>query len=470
MRLPFRDRFWLASLDGHGAIGTIGLDMTLAHTRWTPHRRIDDTVVMQSYLGSASGCANYFALGGAACNAAQQESFDGFVRASGPAVLDQPFQVDSTLAELRASGTGSLDWTAGAYAAQRIDRGETQTYQVDTTSGLPLADAVSSYKRDFRTRLLDYALFADGTLDLQGGLSLALGGRYFLYRRAARGTVSLPSRIVEPYTASSFDAHYRAHGFVGRARIDLRPGHGVLAYAQVASGFRPGGINVVPGLPDADASYRDDRLVNFELGTRVTLPEAGLHVDLTGFHQLWSHMQYGATSTDGGYSFITNLGAARISGVEASVSWEGLAGLRTRLAATYTDARLSRDQDSTAATASGRKGDRLLYVAPLAVSSSLSYETAIGAGFALEGGLDARYVGPSYSAFPDSTQLTRLRMGDMVTLDADLGVSRKADRLSFFVENLTGTRAVVWAGTVMGTDTVRRTRRRQLGLRYSRTF
>jgi outer membrane receptor protein involved in Fe transport len=69
-------------------------------------------------------------------------------------------------------------------------------------------------------------------------------------------------------------------------------------------------------------------------GGRLRLHGDRLRIDVAAYHQLWSRMQYAASTTDGAYSFITNIGSARIDGGEISLNWQPGRHFLARLDAT----------------------------------------------------------------------------------------------------------------------------------------
>jgi outer membrane receptor protein involved in Fe transport len=469
-RTPFVDDFLLGSAELHGEIGAVSLDATLSHSRWAPHRTLDFSAVNASHSTDQAACTHYFGLGSGACSSNQIDAFAAYVDTQTPAALHQPFAVTVDSAEARLSGSGRLTWTAGGFLSLRRDHGISATRPVDAATGLIEETTAPIAYRDFTGRLNQSALFADGTWRAWNWLSLSAGARYFHYSRHAWGTVSVPNPITGPYDPSSFDQTYRAHGAVGRARIDIRPDQALLLYAQVASGFRPGGINVVPGLDPTLAAYRDDRLVSLEAGGRIRLDGERLRLDGAIYRQHWAHMQYSATSADGGYAFITNIGSARIKGGELSLSWEPGPVLIARLDATYTDARLASDQTSTTATTPGRKGDRLPYVAPIALSASLLLDRPIGDRLRLLGSVHARYIGRSRATFRGVGSAPALAMGDTGTVDADAGLARGGAQVTLFVENLADTRGRLSAITNLQDDQTLLTRPRTIGVSLRHDF
>ena len=467
VRAPFSDRFLLLAADLHGEIGHgLSLDATLSHSSWRTHRRLDFTAATLSHEGDVAACSHYFALGGAACSGAQMAGFDAYVESQSPSLLDQPFVVTADSVEARLSGTGVVTWTAGVFASRRRDHGTNATSPVTAATGLVDPFRPLTAARTFNGSLDQSAAFADGEWRTGRWLTLSAGVRAFDYRRRARGQVDIASPITGPFDPSGFDHSYRAGGWVGRSRAEVRWGAGMLSYLQIASGFRPGGINVVPGLPPDIASYRDDRLTSVEWGLRAALLDDRLQIDLSAYRQSWSRMQYAVLTLDGAYGFITNIGSARIDGVELSARWRIAPGLKARVEATATDARLTSDQTSITAMSPGRSGDRLPNVAPMAAVASLAYDRDIGSGLSFSATGHVRYAGRSYDTFPGTGSDRRTAMGNAANADFDIAVTRGHAQLSIHVENVTDARPVAWAGKLPGQNYVTRQRPRTIGISF----
>lgn len=467
-RAPFTDRLTLASAEVNGAVGALQLNATLSHFGWAPHRRLGFSASESMHHGDGVACAARFAVN--ACSPDQTAAFAAYVDSQTPSVLDQPFNVRVDSGEVRLSGSGGLTWTGGVFVSQRRDNGVSIALPVDPATGLVATGTVPTATRSFETRLDEFALFADGSWHVRPWLGVSAGGRFFNYRRQASGVVAVPNAITGPFGASSFEESYQAHGVVGRARIELRPSARLLVFGQVSSGFRPGGINVVPGLDPSLAAYRDDRLTSWETGGRLRFDREKLRLDFAAYRQMWTRMQYAATTTDGSYSFITNIGTARIDGGEISLSWQPDPRLLARLEATFTDARLANDQINAIAVTPGQRGDRLPYVAPLAAGFELALDQPLRRGLDLLASLNAHYAGRSYDSFRGTSDGPRQAMGNNATLDIDVGLKRGATQVDLFVQNLADSRAIIWAGRGLGVDTLQRARPRSFGLSLRRGF
>src|SRR5207247_7803514 len=112
---------------------------------------------------------------------------------------------------------------------------------------------------------------------------------------------------------------------------------------RAASGYRPGGPNVVlldpvTGLPAAPATFKHDTLWSYEAGYKADLLDQTLSVQTTMFHIRWSDIQqYYAVQ---GLNLLANAGKAQIDGMEASLSYRVSPAWSVATSVAYTDARL----------------------------------------------------------------------------------------------------------------------------------
>lgn len=181
-------------------------------------------------------------------------------------------------------------------------------------------------------------------------------------------------------------------------------------------------------------------------------------------------MQGSAMTFNGAFSIISNLGSAQVNGVELGLDSRIGGALRARLQATYVDARLTADQISDIAQASGRKGDRVGYVAPLVLSGSLTGQWRLARDCRLVVNAYAHYSGRYYS-LADRVSEEALRMGGNGAFDLSGRLEFARYSLILSLDNLTDARGRTWAvDTAFLPQTVTRTAPRTLSLGFSATF
>ncbi|HET6430986.1 TonB-dependent receptor [Dyella sp.] len=211
----------------------------------------------------------------------------------------------------------------------------------------------------------------------------------------------------------------------------------VMAYARVASGYRPGGPNVgvPPGL-GAPETFAPDKLVSYELGVKSTLLDRHMTLDVAGFYIDWDKIQL--TSFAGGFSFLGNGGKATSKGVEASWQYAAAPGLMLSANATWTDAQLAAD---TPEGLYGAKGDPLPWVPRWSANLGIDYDFPLGNGWSAFVGGSYRYVGKRVTDF----QVVPGPRFDVPSYDGvDLRAGVNVARWTFkaYVKNLTNDRGI----------------------------
>jgi outer membrane receptor protein involved in Fe transport len=446
LRLPFSASFWLASATAQGETPLGDIELSASRSRWRPRRSFDFTQVLEERRDDADACTAYADRATGVCSPAEAATFNNWIDRITPALIDQPLQVTSTTAEGRLSGAGRLNWTAGLFYNRRDDRGISRSLIVDPATGLPDGSPPFAL-RSFSGSLSQFALFGDATVRLRRWLDLTGGLRYFRYDKAAQGDRQVANLVTEPWGQPDHVAYrYKASGLVGRARADIHPATDMLIYFQVAGGFRPGGVNIIPGLDPNLAIYREDRVTSYEAGGRVSLLRRAVQLDAALYRQDWADMQYAAGTTSGAFGVIANIGRARIDGAEIGLSATPARRLDIRMQATWTDARLAVDQSTPLVTTGGRKGDRLPYVAPFAISAGVGRRWPTPAGLTLRADAQIRYVGRYHSEFRQTSADDRTIGGHtLAAVQAALESTRWT--LTARVDNVANDRGATWAAS-----------------------
>jgi len=405
--------------------------------RWDLTRRTDYANTLLSERTSAAGCNRYYGLGGGVCGAGQMAGYAAFVDSLFPALISQPVDLTSWIDEIRIASRDdvALRWTVGAFRENRRDYIDSQVIQADPATGSAYEPTRFIGRRDVRNELTQTALFGEASYDAGPGTTVTAGARWFHYSRHDSGGVSIPNVVSGTSMDYALVASTSDEGwsFKYLASQELRPG--VLAYAQASQGFRPGGVNAVPGLPAALTPYRSDSLWNYEVGLKSEWFARRLQANLALYRIDWRDMQYSVTTTNRAFSFITNIGASRIYGVEAEVEARPASGWQSALSVTYTDARLTADQVTNTAIGVGVKGDRIPVVPRFTAAGWLERAWPLEHSLVATARLDGSYVGEAWSAF-NSSAADDLKMGGYALFDFRLGLGRGPWEAQIAVENL----------------------------------
>jgi iron complex outermembrane receptor protein len=361
------------------------------------------------------------------------------------AVLPQTTRTDKFSQELRlvSPGSKSFDWLVGGYYTnedsaiqQKITAVEAGTDDVAT--GIPiLADVAldSTYE--------EMAGFANATWHATPRLDFGLGGRVshntqVASQRSDGPLAGGPARFDDvkssesPFTLS----------FAPRFQV----GQNASIYGRVATGFRPGGPNVLPPAapPSVPRTYDSDRLTSYEVGVKAGgRPADKFSLDLAGYYLDWEDIQLFLIVNNFGIN--GNGGTAASKGFELAASAYPTSGLVLSLSAAYTDAKLTQD---TSASVGGRDGDPLPYVPDWSFGLNADYEWTVKSRTRAYVGGSLGYTGDRPVAFNNRAADGSIRRADSyVTLNVRAGVYHGRWSVELYGKNLTNDLGVTSIGT-----------------------
>lgn len=355
--------------------------------------------------------------------------------------LDQTTQTEKFTQELRlvSAESDSFEWLVGLYYTKedsRIDQDfvavEAATEEIAT--GLPvLADIFLD------SQLEEIAAFANATIHLTDRFDVSLGGRLSRNEQVASqsldGALVGGSAVFEGLTSEETVFTYSV-----APRFELTDTTAL--YARVASGYRPGGPNVLP--PNVPAgtplSYDADRLVSYEAGIRANFPEQRLAVDFAVYYLDWKDIQLFAQIN--GVGVNANGGTARSVGAELTVTVRPVQGLTVAMNAAYVDAQLTQDTDPVVG---GFDGDRLPFTPQWSGNLSVDYDWNISGNATAFVGGNLRLVGTQNADFDFDYRTTfgqQREIDGYAVIDLRAGIHGANDRWSVeaFVKNLTNSR------------------------------
>ena len=435
-RAPFDGDIDLAAATFKWRGEAVDLTAVSSWYRWKLTRRSDYSGVLLGERTNASGCTRMFSLTGS-CDSGQMASYTAYVDSVYPAILNQPAELTATIHELRAASTGEgpLTWTLGAYSEVRGDHIDSQVRHVDPLTGDLVEPAVLIGRRSIDNHLSQTAVFGEVSYAIAPETALTLGARRFDYVKRDRGAVQVANVVSGTWADYAIDARTEERGWSLKALASRQFAPGLFGYAQVSQGFRPGGVNVVPGLPESLAVYRSDRLNNYELGFKAQSDDRRFTANLAVYRIDWRDMQYAAQTQNRAFTYVTNIGAARIHGLEVEASAQRVAGWDFAGSLTLTDARLTADQLTNTAIGLGLEGDRLPVVPKVAASASMERRWTIAEDLTGRLRFDGSYAGLARSAF-NAGNADYLKMGGYATFGASFSLEADAWTAELSVDNL----------------------------------
>lgn len=329
-----------------------------------------------------------------------------------------------------------FEWLVGAYYTNEDSRIVQDFTGFDRPAetvaiGLPLlgaAELVSDYE--------EIAAFANGTIHLGPRFEVTFGGR--ISRNDQSASQSLDGLLVGG--ASNFQDTFSSETVFTYSiapRIEL--GEHASLYARVASGYRPGGPNVLPTAapPGTPGSYDSDRLTSYEIGAKAETEDGRFGIDFSAYYLDWKDIQLFAEINNVGLN--VNGGTARSVGAEVTATVRPTRGLSIGVNAAYIDAELTED---TNALVGGFDGDPLPNSPQWSANVSADYDWRIGKAAPFLGA-SLRFVGEQVGQFDPSF---RAEFGRQPLLDAyevvDLraGVDLGRFTIQAYVKNLTNAR------------------------------
>jgi len=240
----------------------------------------------------------------------------------------------------------------------------------------------------------EWAGFAQVTYHFNPQFDLALGGRWSENKQTANqfedGYVfTLQSLPPVSVSSDSSDTDF-TYSIAPRWHIS----QDTMVYGRVATGYRPGGPNVLPPgtPPGVEKEYQSDSTVNYELGTRTDLLDKHLSIDVAAFLVDWKKIQLFEYVQNTGIN--ANGGTARSKGVELTAALTPLTGLTFSLTGAYVDAYLT----APAPDAGGNTGDPLNYVPKWSSSLDGAYTWRVS-DFSLFTGATWNYIGSRFTDF-----------------------------------------------------------------------
>ena len=391
------------------------------------------------------------------------------------AILNQITFTDKFTQELRlvSPESDSFEWLVGAYYTDEDSGLDPQTYTLvdpgteNPAAGIPaLADGslVSTYE--------EIAAFANATWHVTDRFDLSFGGRWSDNDQEATQvlTIGLPPELGGG--TAVFDGLTSSESpFTWSVSPRYEFSDTTSIYARAATGFRPGGPNVLPpGSPPEIASYDSDELKSYEVGFRTGTSDGALSLDIAAYYLDWDDIQLFASI--GGVGVNANGGTAVSKGFELTATARAENGLNVTLTAAYTDAYLTEDTDPLVG---GLDGDPLPFVPEVTLGLGSDYEWSVfGDATAYVGG-QISYTGKQYANFDLRSAGGDLRSADNFgTLDLRTGIVWDSWSLELYGKNVTDeigvtdiNNTIVYPNGAVGVGVIRpRTIGLALGVRF----
>lgn len=392
------------------------------------------------------------------------------LRAIGGAYYDQDYVYDQD----HFAYEGSVDSGFGS---------ANQPLSYVTAINRNVTDPAVQFINDITRSDRQYAIFGEVSYDIiPEKLTLTVGARYYDQQVGIKGGASYglraPYQSLDYGTSVNDKAPSTEKGVIPKVNLTYKPAPGIMVYGTYSEGFRPGGFNRggtnvysqtgfrVP------ISYGTDTVKNYELGWKTQWFENTLQVNGAAYLIDWTDIQAQIyRPVDSFLTFVQNAADARIKGVEGSVVWRGIPGLTVSSAFTYTHSELVRVNKGILNLRP--IGSQLALTPELQGNLSARYEHDFVEGSKIYGQVGAMAAGRMLSSIAAGVNFNGERgRGDyhlkaFQTVDAAIGVNKDNWNVELYGDNLSDTRAQLYANASDRTLRITTNRPMTVGARVS---
>ena len=325
--------------------------------------------------------------------------------------------------EVRLSSTnsGPFQWVIGGFYAD-VTRDYLQTLPTPgyssfigiaasqaAANGFPNLD--SPYNSQVPYDMNQFALFGEATYDL-GQIKLTGGGRYYHFKETrgfrSGGVFGNQDNVAGDKTKSS--------GFSPRGIVTWEPNSNFSVNAQVAKGFRLGGINDplnlplcdngVPNGPDANlyggfaGPYDDETMWNYEAG--VKYQKGPITFNTAAYYTAIKDLQINVLAGSCSSRVSINAEKAHTMGLEAEFSARPAPGLEFSISGSVLNAEFDSSEVEPLATRTGiRDGNRLPGVPKFQLATSATYGQRLNSNADWLVSASYQHVGSRYTRAAD---------------------------------------------------------------------
>ena len=416
-----KTRYRISSATANWGLGAATLASVTSYSTFAQNLNLDATI--------ASGLT-----GGPALASLVTAIFGNDVTRPLSARLPQTTSTDKFSQELRflSPKNKTFEWLVGGYYTNEKSKIHQVINAVEAATGanaqgvpdLAVVSLPSTYK--------ELAVFGNTTWHLTPQFDLSAGARQSRNDQSASQVADGP--LAGGHAEfDNLDSHENPFTYSVSGRFAQTANSSI--YARVATGFRPGGPNVLP--PNVPAgtplTYKSDSLTSYEAGWKASGAGGRSSFDLSVFSLDWKDIQLFALVN--GFGINANGGTARSKGAELTASFIPEKGLTFSLNGAYTDAVLTRDTDPRVG---GLNGDPLPFTPKWAAGFTGDYEWNVRNGATAFVGGGVFYTGDRTFNFVTRTGAGSLRrIPSYATLDLRAGTEFGRWLVELYGKNMT---------------------------------
>jgi len=296
----------------------------------------------------------------------------------------------------------------------------------------------------------EFAVFGALTYRITDRFDVQIGGRESWLKNTvdpATATGSLATVIygapTSPYVFPATTLRENNFTYLLTPRFKISPD--VMIYARLASGYRPGGVNI--GILHVPAEYNADKSKDYEIGAKAEFLDHTLSVDGSVYYIDWTNIQLPLIYPVNGSTYVGNAAGAKSQGVELSIQSRPVSSLTITAWVTYIDAVLTQTVPGAgiAGEIYGFEGDRLPNTPRWSGNLSAEYNFPLGSDLRGFVGGALSYVGDRLDAF-SSASPQRTDLPAYGKLDLRAGTTYDSWTANVYVNNVTDKRGLISGG------------------------
>jgi len=363
------------------------------------------------------------------------------------AIQFQTVETKKFTQELRLTSPDNdrFEWLLGGYYTREKSAIDPQDlFAVEAGTETPATGVPRLTEVFLKSIYEEQAVFANATWHIAPRFDLTFGGRASRNEQDASLLID-NTNFFGPFLTNDLRSSEDVFTYSVAPRFELNDDASV--YARIATGYRPGGPNVLPpGVSDVPFTYDSDTTKNYEVGLKADWLDNKLGLDIAAYYIDWEDIQLFAVINQTGVN--TNGGTAVSKGVEFTATARPTRGLTFSLNGAYTDAYLTED---TPAATGGFNRDPLPYVPDWSVNLNGDYEWTVLDNATAYVGASLSYIGDRTADFgtrlfdpadPTSTTEPIREVPSYETVDLRAGLYLGRWELQAYVKNLTDERGI----------------------------
>ncbi|MFS3135495.1 TonB-dependent receptor [Gluconacetobacter sacchari] len=231
---------------------------------------------------------------------------------------------------LHSAGHGPLSWTGGVFLLGQRSSQFVAEFEGTTPPG-PLSFIVPSdimtnppsnlsYGNKTTVSRFTVAPYVQFTYNITPKLHLTGGARYN-YDHFAHYDGNFSA-----FGSSSLGNSFRTSEPTWKAELDYDLSHDNMLYFDVATGYKPGGVNGNPDSKVVGLNFQPERNTTFELGSKNMFFNQNLRLNFAAFFSKYHNMQY-VENDPYPYAYgIANIPNTEMWGLESEATWLTLGG------------------------------------------------------------------------------------------------------------------------------------------------